>query len=123
MAVKHKFVSAVADGGDSTLVRPSNWNDSHSIVWSRITSGTTAVAGEHYVAVVSSQTDLTLPSLATGDEFVAANSGDSTANLRIVVGGSVTVNNSAFATGDNILVAPGQTVHLVAESTTELDIV
>jgi len=27
----HKFVSAVADGGDATLVRPSNWNDQHSI--------------------------------------------------------------------------------------------
>jgi hypothetical protein len=29
--VKHPFVSAVADGGDATLVRPSNWNDAH--VW------------------------------------------------------------------------------------------
>ena len=27
----HKFVSAVGDGGDATLVRPSNWNDEHSI--------------------------------------------------------------------------------------------
>jgi hypothetical protein len=29
--VKHPFVSAVADGGDATLVRPSNWNAAH--VW------------------------------------------------------------------------------------------
>jgi len=29
--VSHKFVSAIADGGDATLVRPSNWNDQHSI--------------------------------------------------------------------------------------------
>jgi hypothetical protein len=29
--VKHKFTSAVGDGGDATLVRPSNWNDLH--VW------------------------------------------------------------------------------------------
>lgn len=123
MAVKHKFVSAIADGGDSSLVRPSNWNDSHSIVWTRITGATSAVAGEHYLAVVATQTDLTLPSLTAGDQFVAANSGDSTANLRVVCGAGVTINNSAFATGDNILVAPGQTVYLVAESTTELDIV
>lgn len=27
----HKFVSGIADGGDATLVRPSNWNDEHSI--------------------------------------------------------------------------------------------
>lgn len=29
--VKHKFTSAIGDGGDATLVRPSNWNDLH--VW------------------------------------------------------------------------------------------
>jgi len=28
---KHKFVSAKADGGDSTLVKPSDWNDEHDI--------------------------------------------------------------------------------------------
>jgi len=27
--IDHKFVSAKADGGDATLVRPSNWNDHH----------------------------------------------------------------------------------------------
>jgi hypothetical protein len=31
MAVKHKFVSGKVDGGDSTLVRPSNWNDTHAV--------------------------------------------------------------------------------------------
>lgn len=31
MALKHTFVSAIADGGDTTLVRPSNWNADHSI--------------------------------------------------------------------------------------------
>src|SRR5262245_39442964 len=30
MAVVHQFVSAVADGADTTLVRPSNWNADHS---------------------------------------------------------------------------------------------
>ncbi len=29
--IMHKFVSPKADGGDATLVRPSNWNDSHEI--------------------------------------------------------------------------------------------
>ena len=32
MSVKHKFVSAKADGGDATLVRPSNWNDEHDAI-------------------------------------------------------------------------------------------
>lgn len=29
MAIKHPFTSAKSDGGDATLVRPSDWNDSH----------------------------------------------------------------------------------------------
>lgn len=30
MPVTHPFVSLIADGGDATLVRPSNWNADHS---------------------------------------------------------------------------------------------
>jgi hypothetical protein len=29
MALKHTFVSAIADGGDATVVRPSDWNATH----------------------------------------------------------------------------------------------
>ena len=31
MALKHAFTSGKADGGDATLVQPSNWNAAHSI--------------------------------------------------------------------------------------------
>ena len=31
MAITHKFVSTIPDGGDATLVQPSNWNDSHDV--------------------------------------------------------------------------------------------
>ena len=30
MAITHTFVSAIANGGDATLVQPSNWNATHS---------------------------------------------------------------------------------------------
>jgi len=30
MPVTHPFVSAIGDGGDATLVRPSNWNADHA---------------------------------------------------------------------------------------------
>jgi hypothetical protein len=30
-SVKHKFVSAIPDGTDDTIVRPSNWNDDHDL--------------------------------------------------------------------------------------------
>jgi hypothetical protein len=32
ITVKHKFVSAIPDAGDPTIVQPSNWNDDHTIV-------------------------------------------------------------------------------------------
>jgi hypothetical protein len=31
ITVKHKFVSAIPDGTDDTIVRPSNWNDDHDL--------------------------------------------------------------------------------------------
>jgi hypothetical protein len=31
MAIKHAFASGKADGGDATLVQPSNWNANHTI--------------------------------------------------------------------------------------------
>ena len=30
MTTAHAFVSAIADGGDATVVRPSNWNADHT---------------------------------------------------------------------------------------------
>ena len=29
--ITHKFVSAIPDGTDTTIVRPSNWNDTHDV--------------------------------------------------------------------------------------------
>ena len=31
MGVTHTFVSTIEDGGDATLVRPSNWNATHTV--------------------------------------------------------------------------------------------
>lgn len=48
VSLKHKFTSAVADGGDANLVQPSNWNDEHDLVMAtnkllgRSTAGTGA---------------------------------------------------------------------------------
>lgn len=41
MEITHKFVSEKADGTDTTLVKPSNWNDPHDMV----TSGDGVVLG------------------------------------------------------------------------------
>ena len=32
ITVKHKYVSGIADSGDTSVVQPSNWNDTHDLV-------------------------------------------------------------------------------------------
>lgn len=49
ISLKHAFTSAKSDGGDTSLVRPSNWNAEHNltcataVVLGRTTAGTGAV--------------------------------------------------------------------------------
>ena len=31
ITVKHKFVSSIPDSTDTSLVRPTNWNDTHDL--------------------------------------------------------------------------------------------
>lgn len=49
MGIKHPFVSGKADGGDNTLVQPSNWNANHTIdsevTFPQVTSPATPAAG------------------------------------------------------------------------------
>jgi hypothetical protein len=48
IAIKHQFVSAKSDGADSTIVQPSDWNDTHDLeqatdrMLGRVTAGTGA---------------------------------------------------------------------------------
>jgi microcystin-dependent protein len=65
---KHKFTSPKADGADTSLVRPSNWNDEHDLtmatgkVLGRTTAGDGAVeelTGEQVAALV--QPHITTP--------------------------------------------------------------
>lgn len=49
VSLKHKFASAKIDGGDTTLIRPSNWNDEHDLTAaanSVLASGATTAVGE-----------------------------------------------------------------------------
>jgi hypothetical protein len=62
VSLKHKFTSAVADGGDTNLVQPSNWNDEHDLVMAtdRLLGRTTAGTGA--AEEISAGTGLTLAS-------------------------------------------------------------
>lgn len=66
--------------------------------------------------------NITLPAFTAGDWFIVTNSGDSGGDVRVIVGASNTINRPGFATGDNLMLQPRQSVHLVAESATELDL-
>jgi len=61
VSLKHNFVSAVPDGGDTSLVRPSNWNEEHdlTLATNRLLGRTTAGAG-------------VAEEIATGDGLVLA---------------------------------------------------
>jgi hypothetical protein len=59
ITVKHKFVSAIPDAGDPTIVQPSNWNDDHQLTGTvPIANGGTgaATANDGFNALAPSQT-------------------------------------------------------------------
>jgi hypothetical protein len=74
MAIKHAKTSAKDDGGDATLVLPSDWNASHvgDIPWSLVTGATNAAAGNGYLCNTSGGAfELTLPGAPTAGDLVA----------------------------------------------------
>ncbi len=66
ISLKHSFQSAKSDGGDTTLVRPSDWNAEHDLTMatSRLLGRTTASTG--VAEEISVGTGLTLSSLTLG---------------------------------------------------------
>lgn len=78
VSVKHKFESAKADGPDSTVVQPSNWNAEHDLlmgtgkVLGRMTAGTGA-AEELPIVVDATGQSMTPPSGTTAERPTGAN--------------------------------------------------
>lgn len=66
ISITHTFVSAKADGGDATLVRPSNWNDTHvtSMATGKLLGRTTAATG--VFEEITPSADLTFTAGALG---------------------------------------------------------
>lgn len=63
MPIKHAFTSLKGDGGDTTLIRPSNWNADHiGIITKVLTADQADITGITLVELAS----LTVPSLAAG---------------------------------------------------------
>jgi len=106
ITVKHKFVSAIPDGADATVVRPSNWNDDHDLTGTIPVAnggtGATTLTGYVYGNGTATMTaSTTVPSTAiTGLGTMSTQN----ANAVAVTGGSVdgttigttTASNAAF---------------------------
>ena len=92
--------------------------------WAAVTAGQTLVPGDRLVATITTTQNFPLPSaLTAGDMFIVANARGSTtgALARIQTGSSQRIIGAAV--DDDVTVAPGETIYLVARSTTLLEIV
>ena len=79
ISVKHKFTSAKSDGADTTLIRPSNWNDDHNM---------TAAAGKVLGTRTDSTTVSELPIAVDPNGNVALDVNSTGTALRITQTGS-----------------------------------
>jgi hypothetical protein len=95
----HAFVSAVADGTDATLVRPSNWNADHNLWYGyrTVTTTTDTVANSDHLSLVTYNSGVavavSLPAPAGGN----MPSGWKT-TLRNIASGVVTISGTGGAT-------------------------
>lgn len=76
ISLKHNFQSAVADEGDTSLVRPSNWNAEHdlTLATSRLVGRTTAGTGSAEEISVGTGLSLNAGSLAVSSTTPQVNS-------------------------------------------------
>lgn len=89
IAVSHQFVSAVADGADTSLVRPSDWNASHSLTG--LTTGRLIYGGS--ATELTDSANLTY-SEASGPRLTVGSG--STTNVGVIAGYSGTTTYSGL---------------------------
>ena len=76
LSLTHTFVSAIPDGADATVVRPSNWNDTHTVAGTLpIANGgtnTASVPGNGQL-LIGNGTDYTVANLTAGTGVTITN--------------------------------------------------
>jgi hypothetical protein len=76
ITVKHKYVSAIPDAGDTTVVQPSNWNDDHDLVGTVPVAnggtGVTSSSGANSVVLRDANANITTNCLFEGFATQAA---------------------------------------------------
>lgn len=120
VTVTHPFVSAVADGGNTALVQPSNWNATHSLAGTVDVAnggtGASTAAGAPF-ALKGANTDLTSVALTTGTISAVPFSDEDIANkayVDAIAQGLDPKGSCVAATTVNITLSGEQTVDTVA---------
>ncbi len=104
ISLKHSFISAKADGTDSTLVQPSNWNAEHQLqmATARIIGRTTAGAGAAEEISVGANL-----SLATGTLNLASSVSITALTASgAISGASLTISGDADFSGTGAIKLP-----------------
>lgn len=98
ITVTHKFVSAIPDGDDASVVRPSNWNDTHELTG----LGTMAEQNANAVAITGGTiSGVTLPASSITGTLGVPNGGTGATTLTGYVKGSGTSPLTASSTIPN----------------------
>jgi len=124
ITVKHSKVSSVADGSDTTVVRPSDWNADHSLVGTvPIANGGTgqATANDAFNALAPSQTSASGKYLTTDGTNTswATNPLGTVTSVAATAGTGISVTGSPITTSGTLNItntAPDQTVALTAST-------
>lgn len=132
MEIKHNFVSAKSDGGDTTQVQPSHWNAVHTITMAApgLIGKSTAGAGSAVElasvpislggtglttvptasVLVSNASDTLVALAASSSQSIRRNSGNTAWEAYTPsIGDVVLVNNNAFTGANSFYNATGQT--------------
>lgn len=110
MSIKHKFTSAQADGGDTSVVRPSNWNDDHQVTsftaakvpvaFSATPSFDASLGNSFKMTLTGNITSMTFSNLTDGQEitllFVQDGTGNHTVAWPAAVKGGIDFGGAAI---------------------------
>jgi hypothetical protein len=124
VSLKHKFASAKSDGVDTTLVRPSNWNDDHDLTLaaSKLLGRATASAGAAEEVTVGTSLSLDAASQTlrraalTGDVTASVDSNattiatDAVTTAKIAAGAATLAKLDRTGTSGQVLTAQGSGV-------------